>query len=261
MKITCIQMDVQFCRPEENFRKAAKLIAEAMADEPDVLVLPELWNTGFFPKDNLSDLCDREGVRVKKEIGALAKKFGVNIVAGSVASYRENKLYNTCYVFDRAGQSIADYDKTHLFSPMGEDRFFTPGDHTCHFQLDGIHCGVIICYDLRFPELSRTLALEDISCLFMAAQWPTQRIEHLQTLCAARAIENQLFLVCCNGCGTANETVYGGHSAIYAPDGKVLCRAGTEKAVISADLNLSKRTTTRKSIDVFADRRPELYRQ
>lgn len=261
MKITCIQMDMQFCNPEENFRKAAELIEKAVQDHPDVLVLPELWNTGFFPKENLPALCERDGSRVKEELGKAAKKHSVNIVAGSVADLRDGKVYNTCYVFDRTGACVAAYDKTHLFSPMDEDRAFTPGDHLCRFRLDGIPCGVIICYDLRFPELTRTLALEGLDVLFLPAQWPTERISHLQTLCAARAIENQMFLACCNSCGTADSTVYGGHSAIYDPVGKVLVRADASECAISAHLDLSQISTIRNSINVFADRRPDLYRE
>lgn len=261
MKITCIQMDMQFCAPEENFRKAAKLIENAMTQQPDVLVLPELWNTGFFPKENLTGLCDREGLRVKQEIGSLAKQYKVNIVAGSVADLRDGKVYNTCYVFDRTGACIAAYDKTHLFSPMEEDQAFTPGDGICRFRLDGVPCGVIICYDIRFPELSRTLALEGMDCLFMPAQWPAERIDHLKTLCAARAIENQVFFICCNSCGSADATVYGGCSAIYDPAGKVLSQAGAKESTVSAHLELSQLTTIRNSINVFADRRPDLYRQ
>ena len=258
MKITCIQMDMQFCAPEENFRKAAELMEKAMENAPDVLVLPELWNTGFFPQDNLPTLCDREGERVKKEFGAFAKSHNVNIVAGSVADLRHGKVYNTCYVFDRSGACIASYDKTHLFSPMGDDRYFTPGDRLCRFCLDGADCGVIICYDLRFPELTRAMAPLDI--LFLPAQWPDARISHLQTLCAARAIENQMFLVCCNSCGHAGDTTFGGCSAIIDPLGNVLAQAGTEETEISVKTDLSQLTNIRNSINVFADRRPELYR-
>lgn len=260
MKITCIQMDMQLCYPEENFRRATELMEKAMEKAPDVLVLPELWNTGFFPKEDLPALSDRDGARVKQVFGNFAKKHRVNIVAGSVADLRDGKVYNTCYVFDRTGACIAAYDKTHLFSPMDEDQFFTPGNKICRFSLDGISCGVIICYDLRFPELSRSLALDGMDCLFMVAQWPIERIAHMQTLCAARAIENQVFLVCCNSCGTAGITQYGGHSAVYDPAGKVLAQAEKTQTEICAHLDLSQLTTIGNSIDVFADRRPDLYR-
>ena len=137
MKATCIQMDMLFAQPEENFAKAKRLIREAMASGPDVVVLPETWNTGFFPKERLSELAERDCARVKRELGGLAAELGVNLVAGSVANVRGGKVYNTACVFDRAGNCVAEYDKTHLFTPMGEHAYFTPGDHLCRFRLDG----------------------------------------------------------------------------------------------------------------------------
>ena len=170
MKVTCLQMDMKLGCPDENFAKAEQMIRQAMSEQPDVLVLPETWNTGFFPKENLPSLCDRDGQRVKAEIGALAKEYRVNIVAGSVSNLRDGKVYNTAMVFDRTGQCIASYDKTHLFTPMGEDDYFTPGDHLCRFQLDGVQCGIIICYDVRFPELTRSLTVPGLDVLFMVSQ-------------------------------------------------------------------------------------------
>ena len=195
MKIVCIQMDTEFCCPTENFRRASQLCEKAMEEQPDVIVLPETWNTGFFPRENHAELCDCEGTRTRQQFSALAERYHVNIIAGSVSDLRDRKLYNTAYVFDRTGACIATYDKTHLFSPMGEDRVYTPGDHLCCFTLDGISCAILICYDIRFPELSRALALPGLDMLFVVSQWPAARIGHLRTLAAARAIENQVFLV------------------------------------------------------------------
>lgn len=259
MKVTCIQLDVQFCDPEENFRAAAAQIAEAAQQKPDVIVLPETWNTGFFPRENLESLCDTDGVRVKTEIGALAKKYGVNIVAGSVSNVRQGKVYNTAMVFDRTGACVASYDKTHLFTPMGEDGFYTPGSTTCRFALDGVSCGLIICYDVRFPELIRTLTLPGLDMLFVVSQWPAIRIPHLRNLTTARAIENQMFVVCCNACGTAGETVYGGNSAVIDPWGETIALAGESGEQITADCDLQILTKIRQTIPVFRDRRPELY--
>lgn len=259
MRVTCLQMDVKFACVEENFLHAEKLIGAAMKDAPDVIVLPETWNTGFFPRENLPALCDQDGQQVKARIGSLAKKYRVNIVAGSVSNLREGKVYNTAYVFDREGNCIADYDKTHLFSPMGEDGFYEKGGHLCRFTLDGISYGLIICYDLRFPELTRTLALQGMDILFVVSQWPAVRIPHLKSLCGARAIENQCYVVNCNGCGTALETVYGGNSAIYHPLGQVLAHAGREEMILTADCAREDLENLRKAIPVFADRRSDLY--
>ena len=97
MKTACIQMDMLFAQPEENFAKAKRLIREAMASGPDVVVLPETWNTGFFPKERLSELAERDCARVKRELGGLAAELGVNLVAGSVANVRGEYAFTRPY--------------------------------------------------------------------------------------------------------------------------------------------------------------------
>jgi omega-amidase len=259
MKISCVQMNMALGRPDENFDRAGRLIAEAAAGDPDVIVLPETWNTGFFPRENLAQLADSDCARLDREIGSLAKTYGINLVAGSVANQRNGKVFNTCCVYDRSGAKLASYDKTHLFTPMGEHHSFTPGDHLCRFSLDGVSCGVIICYDIRFPELARSLALGGMDVLFIVSQWPRVRIPHLRALTTARAIENQCFAVCCNSCGTAGETVYGGASSIVNPWGETLALAGETEQTITADCDLSVVRNIRETINVFHDRRPEIY--
>jgi len=259
MKISCVQMDMAFAAPEINFPKAAELVHRAAQEGADVIVLPETWNVGFFPKENLPALADDMGTRVKAEMGALAKDLSVNIVAGSVALRRGGKVYNTAFVFNRGGECIASYDKTHLFSPMGENEYFTAGESRCRFQLDGVDCGLITCYDIRFGELTRAMAVEGMDMLFCVAQWPEVRMEHLNVLMRARAIENQMFLACCNSCGTAEETKFGGGSAIIDPWGQVLAQAGEEEEIISAQCDLSVLQGIRQSINVFRDRREDVY--
>lgn len=259
MKVTAIQMDMKFADPDYNFAHAEELVREAAKQKPDVITLPETWNVGFFPKDNLRALCDKDGERVKKTFSALAKELEVNIVAGSVANLKEDKVYNTSYIFNRKGECIESYDKTHLFTPMGEQDYFEFGGRTVTFELDGVHCGIIICYDIRFLELVRTLSLKGIRVLFVVAQWPSIRTKHWQYLGTTRAIENQMFVVCTNSCGKAGETQYGGHSAIYDPWGETLAAAeGTEK-LITAELDLGVVENIRNSINVYRDRRPDLY--
>lgn len=255
-------MDMAFAAPDENFAKAEKLIDEAAAAGADVLVLPETWNTGFFPKENLPELCDNDGERTKATFGELAKKYSVNIAAGSVANKKGGSVYNTAYVFDRSGKVVAEYDKTHLFTPMGEDNYFVHGNHLSAFTLDGKKCGILICYDIRFPELTRTLTVnEKLDCLFLVAEWPKIRIPHLNILTRARAIENQMFVVCCNSAGKAGGTVYGGHSMIWDPWGELLAEAGGEgkEEIISAECDFTILDGIRNSINVFRDRREELY--
>lgn len=259
MKISCLQMNIEFGNPTKNFAHAKQLVCEAIKEKPDVIVLPETWNTGFFPKDNLFELSCKDGSEVKEVIGSLAREYGVNIVAGSVSNVRENRVYNTAVVFNREGECIAQYDKTHLFTPMGEDEFYTAGNCLCRFNLDGIQCGVVICYDVRFPEYVRTLALAGLDMLFVVSQWPKARIFHLRTLTTARAIENQMFVVCCNSCGIAGDTVFGGNSAVINPLGETLMLAGEAEEIISAVCDMDMLFDIRSNMRVYRDRRQELY--
>lgn len=259
MKISCLQMNMELGEPNRNFAHAKQLILEAVKEKTDVLVLPETWNTGFFPKDNIAEISCNNGAEVKEQIGGLAREYGVNIVAGSVSNKRENRVYNTAFVFNRKGECVAEYDKTHLFTPLGEDKYYTAGDRLCCFELEGVKCGIIICYDLRFPELVRTLALSKIDMLFVVSQWPTARTFHLRTLTLARAIENQMFVVCCNSCGRALDTVFGGNSAIINPLGETLAFAGEREEIISAECDINILNEIRANMPVFRDRRQELY--
>lgn len=261
MKTSIVQMDMKFADPKANFLHAEELIRKAAEDMPDVIVLPETWNTGFFPVENLAELCDQEGKETKDRIGNLAKELHTNIVAGSVSNVKDGKVYNSAFIFDRTGSCVGEYDKIHVFTPMQEDVYYQKGDHLCTFELDGHKCGIIICYDIRFPELARALALKDIEILFICAQWPAVRSFHWQLLTAARAVENQLFVAACNSCGTAGKTVYGGRSVILDPWGETIKQGGAQEEIFTGEIDFSKLQEIRSSINVFRDRRPDLYKK
>jgi len=259
MKISLIQMDMKLGEPEYNFQHAKNLALQAAKERPDVMCFPETWNVGSFPKENLASYCDNNGEKTKEQFGNLAKELNINIIAGSVANVKGDKIYNTSLVFDRKGQCIAEYDKTHLFTPLDEDGFFEFGDKTVTFELDGVKCGLIICYDVRFPELVRTLALQGIQVLFVPAQWPDIRVNHWKVLNQARAIENQMFVACVNSVGKAGKIQFGGHSALIDPWGEVLKMGGGSEEIITDTFDLSIIKGIRESINVFRDRKPELY--
>ena len=257
MRVSCVQLDMKLGDVKANFAHAEAMIREAVnRDHPDTVELPETWNTGFFPQE-LAPCADDDGKATKALCSALAKELHINIVAGSVANRRADGYYNTAYVFDRSGNLVAEYDKTHLFTPSGEHNFFRMGSRTCRFTLEGIPCGLIICYDIRFPELIRSLTVQGVDLLFVVSQWPAKRAMHLDTLARARAIENQTFLALCNS--AAADTACAGHSAIIDPWGEYLAKAGESEEIISADLDFSVIQGIRESINVFRDRRPDLY--
>ncbi len=259
MKLALIQMNMALGKPDENFARAGELIRSAAEGAPDVILLPETWNVGFFPRENLAALADENEARVPAELGALAKELGVNLVAGSVANVRGGSVYNTSVTFDRQGNVVNVYDKTHLFSPMGEHGYFAKGSAVTRFSLDGCACGVIICYDIRFPELARTMAVQGLDFLFVVSQWPKVRVPQLEALLRARAIENQCFAAVCNACGQYGDTVYGGNSLVFDPLGAKLAEAGPEEEIVFASCDTACLTGIRESINVFRDRRPELY--
>ncbi len=260
MRVSCIQLDMDFCDVEKNYLRAEELIYNTVKNEKsDVVLLPETWSTGYYPKNDLMSFCDVDGDRIKKTFSLIAKDLGVNIVAGSIVNEKNSKAYNTSYVFNRKGEVVAEYDKTHLFTPMDEEKYFEYGEKTTVFELDGHKCAVIICYDIRFPELVRKLALEGVEMLFVVSQWPYQRIEHLKTLSAARAIENQMFVAVCNSCGKADDVVFGGNSRIIDPWGNVLAFAGEKEEIVSADCDFGIINQIRSSINIFNDRKPDLY--
>ena len=259
VKICCVQMDVCAAEPEQNFARAEELIRESAKSRPDVILLPELWNTGFAPKAIDPMQADEDGARTKALCGSLAKELGANIVAGSVLAKKGDALLNTAYVFNRLGDCVAEYDKTHLFSLSGEGESYAAGDRLVTFPLDGVTCGILICYDLRFPELCRALALDGAKILFIPAEWRKVATKQMRALLDARAIENQVFAALCNGCGEAFGAEFGGNSAIVDPLGNVLAQAGEKEEIIFSSIDLEAQKRIREELPVFLDRRPELY--
>jgi predicted amidohydrolase len=259
-KISLIQMDIAFSNNEENFKNVTNLIEKASKDKPDIICLPEMWNVGFFPKEKLTELSDNNGETTKKLLSSLAKKYDVNIIGGSVANRKEDKIYNTAFVFNRLGECIAEYDKIHGFSPSGEHEYFVGGSKLCTFEIDGIRSGIIICYDIRFGELARSLALTNIDLLFIPAAWPHPRLHHWKTLAMARAIENQMFVAAINGCGKSDSLSFCGNSMIIDPWGEVLNCGDESQCIVTGEMDFSVVENIRNNINVFKDRKPEIYK-
>lgn len=258
MKIACVQMDISYGNPEINFAKVEKSIREAANHQADVVVLPEMWNTGYA-LDRLAELADHEGKRTKALLSELARELHIYIVGGSVSTKKGEHFFNTMYVADRSGRLIAEYDKVHLFKLMDEHHFLHAGQAKNTFEIDGITCGGVICYDLRFPEWTRAHVLEGAKVLFIPAEWPAQRIDHWQLLLQARAIENQCFIVAVNRVGEDPNNHFNGHSMVIAPWGDLLLSGNTQAGIDYAELDLKELNRVQKTIPIFRDRRTDLY--
>ncbi|MFO8068976.1 MAG: carbon-nitrogen family hydrolase [Alkalibacterium sp.] len=259
MLVCALQVDLIYKNEKKNQNKITELIKTAVErNKPDVFVLPEMWNVSFFP-DNLEEYADKDGKETKDFLGNLAKMYHVNIVGGSVATSSKGEYYNTSYTFNREGELVHTYNKVHLFSPSNEHQIFTAGNQLGIFELDGVKVGVATCYDLRFVEWIRRMALEDIQVLFVPAAWPHPRVHVWETLLRARAIENQFFVVGVNSIGETDKLKFCGHSTIFNPLGEYLASAREEEMLLWSDLNLDSIKKVRQDIAIYADRRPDLY--
>lgn len=222
----------------------------------NLVLLPEMWSTGFAYK-TLNELAQKTEA-VVAELQELSARHKLVIIGSQPEPAGDNRVYNTAHVIDN-GQVVAAYRKLHLFSLLGEDKAFKGGDACCLTETSLGKIGVIICYDLRFPELARRLALEGARVLCVPAQWPKPRQEHWRTLLRARAIENQQYVVSANACGLIGKLDFFGMSMIIDPQGEVLVDAGEQEGEIVAPLSWQAMDDWRARIPCFADRRPELY--
>lgn len=246
MKISIAQFKSEPNAVDQNFSTAARLIEAARSS--DVIILPELWSTGYYPK-LLEKFADVDGELTKKFLCTAAEKFNVNIIGGSVAVKSGGKIFNRCLVANRRGEIAATYDKAHLFSFAHEDKIFCAGDKFSTVELDGVLCGLAICYDLRFPEFISKIALAGAEIIFIPSDWSLKRLMPRRILTKARAIENQNFVVFANNSGI---------SEIVNPRGYVVAESGLGEEILTAEIDLNERAEVINEMNFLADRNPNV---
>ncbi|WP_191561981.1 carbon-nitrogen family hydrolase [Metabacillus idriensis] len=258
-KVTCLQIDLAFGEPKANAETVKKEIEKIVKTEkPDVIVLPELWTTGY-DLTRLNEIADHDGNKTKALISSLAKAHKVNIVAGSIAKKTKSGVTNTMYIFDRDGELVHEYSKLHLFKLMDEHLYLNAGSEKGLFALDGIQSAGVICYDIRFPEWIRAHTTVGAEVLYVVAEWPLPRVHHWRSMLISRAIENQCYIVACNRSGRDPKNEFAGHSMIIDPWGEILAEAGTDPASLTTMLEMGKVKEIRKQIPIFEDRLPHFY--
>ena len=258
MKVACVQMDIEFGNPANNFKQVESKIREAVKLGGEIIVLPEMWNTAYALEE-LATLADPEGMRTKELLTNLAKELNVHIIGGSVSTKRGEDYYNTMYVINNRGRVISQYDKAHLFNLMNEHLYLKAGNEKNLFSIQDLQMAGVICYDLRFPEWFRTHALAGAKVIFVPAQWPAKRVDHWRILLQARAIENQCYIVAVNRVGNDPDNEFSGHSMVVSPWGEILWTAVDNEEIGIVDLDMSVTEDVRKRMSVFQDRREELY--
>ncbi len=260
LRIACLQINIAFGQPEKNMARVEQEIKQIVSqDQIDVIVLPELWTTGY-DLERLPEIGDDEGILIKQLLTTWSKKYAVHIVGGSIAKKTKKGIYNTMYTVDHTGELIHEYSKLHLFRLMNEEKYLLPGEATSLFQLEGETCAGMICYDIRFPEWIRVHALKGAKIIFVVAEWPKPRLDHWRTLLLARAIENQCYIVACNRVGSDPANEFGGHSLIIDPWGEILAEGEDKEENIIAEVNFELVDEVRGKIPVFEDRLPIYYK-
>lgn len=260
MQVAIYQMEIVPGKPEENREKVKRWVSNLEGDRPLTIVLPELWTTGYT-LPIFEQIADEDYEPTRQFLKQLAQDYNVNIVGGSYANRREGKMYNSSIVINARGEVVHYYEKIHMVPMLNEHLYLTGGNRKTEiFELNGIKCGLIICYDLRFTEIIRPLALKGVEVLFVVAEWPTSRLTHWNILQYARAIENQFFVVSCNNVGEHEQVEYGGNSKVIDPWGNTIISGEKIEQTLMAQLNISEVKEIREKVPVFKSRVPHLYR-
>ncbi|MBC2714322.1 MAG: carbon-nitrogen family hydrolase [Desulfobacteraceae bacterium] len=253
-----LQFDVKTGDIDANLTSVINGINRLGEKEAQITVLPELWSCGFDKPGGVNAHSGKTP-QIIKTLSTLAKKHRM-IIAGSLPEKSGDRLYNTMMVIDKDGAIAGQYRKVHLFSFIGEDKAFSAGNQAVVCDTSSGPIGLMLCYDLRFPELCRSLALAGARMVVVSAQWPESRIHHWNTLLAARAIENQIFIAASNRVGKDVDLTFNGHSQIISPDGKVLACIIDQTAETTVQINFKEIETIRNRFDCLKERVPAAYK-
>lgn len=266
MKIALIQMK-SCCEKSENLAHARELIASASENGADIAVLPEMFCCEY---SNRAFVANKEpaGGEIWQMLSAAARENAVYLVGGSMPESEDGRVYNTAFVFGRDGAQLARHRKAHLFDidveggqKFMESATFTAGDEITVFDTEYGKMGLCICFDIRFPELSRIMALEGAQVIFCPASFNmTTGPAHWELLFRGRAAENQVFFC---GCAPARDVdgryVSYANSIVASPWGDVVARAGADETVLYADVDLGMIGSIRRQLPLMSARRTDLY--
>ena len=266
MKTALIQMPVVKDKAE-NLARAAKEVQRAAADGAELAILPEMF---CCPYSNASFRANAEeaGGRIHTAMAEAARKAGLWLVAGSMPELADGKIYNTSFVFDSSGHQVAFHRKVHLFDidVQGGQRFFesetlSAGNRATVFDTPFGRLGLCICFDIRFPELARVMALAGAQAMIVPAAFNlTTGPAHWELAFRQRAVDNQFFTL---GVAPARDEegtyVSYGNSIACDPWGTVIARAGSGEEQLLVELDFSRNEAVRRQLPLLSARRPAVY--
>ena len=269
MRVAAVQLNSTNDK-DRNLEAARRLVREAAAAGAELVALPEKWNLLAPPAELEAGAEELDGGVSTEAARGWAREHGIHVLAGSIGERvaGADRLFNTSALIDPSGGLIAVYRKIHMFDvevggvTYRESEAEQPGDEIVTAAAGAVEVGLSVCYDLRFPELYRILAVRGARLITVPSAFTlaTGR-DHWEVLLRARAIENQAFVLAPNQVGEAPpHYVSYGRSMIVDPWGVVLAQAADREGAIVADLDLERQAAIRESLPSLANRRPEAYR-
>ncbi|WP_135829131.1 carbon-nitrogen family hydrolase [Halorussus halobius] len=266
MRLALAQLEIEAGAVEANRERAEAAIAEAATRGADLVVLPEIFNVGYFAFDAYRRAAEPLAGPTLTRMADAAREHGVGVLAGTIVEDlaatetapvpAEEGLANTAALFDRDGERLAVYRKHHLFGyESAEARMLVPGERVETAAFDGVTVGTTTCYDLRFPELYREVAEQGAELVVVPSAWPYPRVEHWKLLGRARAVENQLFVATVNGAGAFDDAELLGRSTVYDPWGTTLASTGDDPDLVMADVETDRVAAVREEFPAWRDRR------
>lgn len=266
-KVLCIQTHPILFQKEENLNHMEELLRNAMQAYPDtqLVIFPELAVSGYQCGSRFSELAElvKEDSPSVGRMASLAREYGVFIIFGMPEKdpCYPQILYNAQILLDDHGALVGKYHKVHLFD--SEKQWFTPGDSFLVFDTRIGRIGLFICYDAFFPEVARILAIQGVDLLVNCTNWEKPYAYDMDMVMAARALENTVYLACCNRIGQDLTLGFFGHSRILDPMGHTLTSLDEEtEGFIYAELDYDKANQMKKDYyTMLEERQPKLYRK
>ncbi|WP_399139277.1 carbon-nitrogen family hydrolase [Streptomyces sp. NBUA17] len=255
MRASLIQIAVNEDETVEARRARVAALVRAQAGA-DLVVLPELWTTGAFAFEEFGTAAEPLRGPTHEAMAEAASDTGAWLHAGSVPERGpDGRLYNTSLLYSPSGDLAASYRKIHRFGfDKGEAVLMGAGHEPVTVRLPETTVGVATCYDLRFPELFRTLVDAGAETFVVPAGWPERRRSHWTLLAQARAVENQAFVLACGTAGAHAGVPQAGHSIVVDPWGEVLAQAGAGEEVLTVEFDPAGAARTREQFPALKDR-------
>jgi len=231
----------------QSIARARDLARQAKAAGAEILLLPEMFATGFTME--AEQFAEPEDGPITRAVGDIAAKEALWILAGISVRKPDGRFVNAARLFSPQGGAHASYEKQRLFVYANENEIYSPGDQPSIVEINGVKAGVLICFDLRFPELFRELAA-DVDAFFLIANWPQTRQQHWDVLTRARAVENQCYVIAVNRTGEGGGIQYAGGSVAYDPLGNRCDKAATNASIRTAQISSEEVRQARKAFPI-----------